>query len=475
MKCPKCHFDNPSDSKFCKECGTQIIPSKDIPVTETLETPKEELTTGSTFAGRYQIIEELGKKCGGNKVRIRLRNVCLILFIVSFFQCAKDVQTPNDEFFMYQISFYNDGDKVTIDRVSYKKSPLDLSPNTDVHLNILPAWKITTGSSSVVVAIMDDGFFYNHEDINQNIWKNPGESGLDAEGYAKETNGMDDDENGYVDDVIGYDFYFRDPDPDGYIYNGMIDSVIAPYSHSIPALGIIGAQGNNKIGVAGINWDVSMMLLKLCAQGTATINNPVLRITKAAEAIRYAVDNGARVINWSGFVNSIDHETLTLLKEAIDYAEENSVLIVVAAGNDWKNIDLKENLNYPACFQNENLIIVAEIDFDGNLYKVKGDDIFVGGSNFGLNNVDIAALAQNYSTGFKHNQSTYRLSGGTSSSCPVVTGVAALIFSIRPDLSGLDVKDILMKSATKLPGIHGKVKCGGMVNAYEALILAQNY
>ena len=70
MKCPKCHFDNPSDSKFCKECGTQIIPSKDIPITETLETPKEELTTGSTFAGRYQIIEELGKGGMGKVYRL---------------------------------------------------------------------------------------------------------------------------------------------------------------------------------------------------------------------------------------------------------------------------------------------------------------------------------------------------------------------------------------------------------------------
>ena len=70
MKCPKCHFDNPSDSKFCKECGTQIIPLKEIPVTETLETPKEELTPGSTFTGRYQIIEELGKGGMGKVYRV---------------------------------------------------------------------------------------------------------------------------------------------------------------------------------------------------------------------------------------------------------------------------------------------------------------------------------------------------------------------------------------------------------------------
>ena len=89
--------------------------------------------------------------------------------------------------------------------------------------------------------------------------------------------------------------------------------------------------------------------------------------------------------------------------------------------------------------------------------------------------MDIAALAQTFTTGLRHNRSVYRLSGGTSNSTPVVTGVAALIFSIRPDLDGLEVKEILMKSATRLPGLQGKVKSGGMVNAFEALKLAQSF
>ena len=98
----------------------------------------------------------------------------LCLLALSHNLCTKNSQIPNDEFFKHQISFFNDGSTVTIDRVSYKKSPIEFSPKEGIHLNILPAWEITTGSAETIVAVMDDGFFYNHEDIKQNLWENPG-------------------------------------------------------------------------------------------------------------------------------------------------------------------------------------------------------------------------------------------------------------------------------------------------------------
>lgn len=174
---------------------------------------------------------------------------------------------------------------------------------------------------------------------------NPGEVGLDEHGRHKEVNGVDDDLNGYVDDVVGYDFYFDDPDPDGYVFDGRDMTRIAPYSHALTAMGIIGARGNNGIGVAGINWNVSMMLLKTCAQGT-TISK---RAENTAKAIRYAVDNGARLINWSGGVSVSDSANMKELSEAITYAGEHGVLLVVAAGNLRKNRDLKENYIFPTC------------------------------------------------------------------------------------------------------------------------------
>ena len=201
-------------------------------------------------------------------------------------------------------------------------------------------------------------------------------------GHAKETNRVDDDANGYVDDVMGWDFAFDDPDPDCYVFDGMRRDRIQPYWHSISALGIIGARGNNGNGVAGINWDVSLMLLKIGAQGIGRNEKDTLRPGRAAKAIRYAADNGARVINWSGFVSDPAPEALAELKSAIEYAGTKNVLLVVGAGNSGLDIDRPENFTYPACFPLDNILTVAMIDFRGGLvvYKAGGRRL---GSNFG--------------------------------------------------------------------------------------------
>lgn len=382
---------------------------------------------------------------------------------------APERVVPDDPFFSRQVSFEHHGGHVVIDRASYTRSPVEFQLHEGIHHDLTRAWAVTTGSAETRVALLDDGFFYDHEDLIENIWRNPGETGLDAKGYPRQTNGVDDDANGYVDDVVGWDFVFEDPDPDCYIFDGRDMSRIQPYWHSIDALGIIGAKGNNGIGVAGINWSVSMMLLKTAAQGDTGGEH---RIPRTARAVRYAVDNGARVINWSGWVPVKDLEKLAPLQEAFDYAEEKGVLIVVAAGNEAEDLDLEENSFFPACATNENVIAVAEVDFDGTLYRVPEGSRFVGGSNYGPENVDIAAFAQNYSTHVRHARPVYRISGGTSNAAPVVTGVAALVFSLRPELDASSVKKILMQSAKKLPALEGKIASGGMVDAYRAVTLA---
>ena len=143
-------------------------------------------------------------------------------------------------------SFLNPGGKITIERTSTKPSPVTLDAVAGIDSNVTRAWTISTGSRKVVVAVLDDGFFYSHEDLAGNLWANPGESGTDATGHAKETNGIDDDRNGYVDDVMGWDFAFDDPDPDCYVFDGMSKDRIQPYWHSISALGIIGARGEQR-------------------------------------------------------------------------------------------------------------------------------------------------------------------------------------------------------------------------------------
>ena len=187
-----------------------------------------------------------------------------------------------------------------------------------------------------------------------------------------------------MDDVLGWDFAFDSPDVDCHVFDGMDKSRIGAYWHSLGPMGIIGAKGNNGIGVAGINWDVSMMLLKIGAQGIGRGEKDLVRIDRAARAIHYAADNGARIINWSGFVDDARPEKLAELRAAIDYAANKDVLVVVSAGNDAEDLDKNNNCSHvhaPQCFEGDNLMKVAEIDFGGNLYVAKGR--WVGGSNYG--------------------------------------------------------------------------------------------
>jgi subtilisin family serine protease len=379
---------------------------------------------------------------------------------------------PNDPFFRYQVSLFNPGGRIDIERASIKPSPVTLDGAAGIDPDITRAWTLSTGSKGVVVAVLDDGFFYGHEDLAGNIWANPGESGPDATGHAKETNGIDDEGDGYIDDVMGWDFAFDDPDPDCYVFDGMRKDRIQPYWHSIAALGIIGARGNNGIGVAGINWDVSMMLLKIGAQGVGRGEKDTARPGRAARAIRYAADNGARIINWSGFVSDPSAEALAELKAAVAYAGEKEVLLVVGAGNSGLDVDRPENFTYPACFSLDNILTVAMIDFRGDLVRYQAGERWLG-SNYGPGNVDIAALDENFTTDVENGRSTYRLSAGTSNSGPIVAGIAALTLSVRPGLDAVALKKLLMSTATPLPALVGKVACGGMVNAYQALLAAR--
>ncbi len=271
---------------------------------------------------------------------------------------------------------------------------------------------------------------------------------------------------------MGWDFAFDDPDPDCYIYDGKRRDRIQPYWHSISAMGIIGARGNNGIGVAGVNWDVSLMLLKMGAQGIGNGERDTLRAPRAAKAIRYAADNGARIINWSGYVSNPTPEELAELKSAIAYAGTKGVLLVVGAGNSGVDVDKTENAIFPVCFDLDNILTVAMIDFKGEMVRYTAGDRVLG-SNFGPKNVDIAAQDETFTTDVENARSTYRLSAGTSSSSPLVAGIAALVLSVNPRLDAVGLKKILMDTAVPLPGLSGKIGCEGMVDAYAALLAAR--
>ena len=379
---------------------------------------------------------------------------------------------PDDPWFRNQLSFYFEGGPISYRVSSTSTERRQVTMARGISLDLPHAWAITTGSRSVVVAVLDDGFFYAHEDIAGNVWRNPGESGPDSAGVDKATNGRDDDGNGYVDDVVGWDFAFDDPDPDPYVFDGRDRSRIQPYQHSIPALGIIGAEGNNGTGIAGINWQVSLMLLKIGAQGIPRGQADSLRAPRAARAIRYAVDNGARIINWSGFISDRSAAGRENLHQAVVYARDHGVLLVVGAGNDGVDLDDDANCVYPQCFDEPNVIRVAELEFDGTLVRYRaGDEWF--GSNFGARRVEVAAIGQNFSTNVTNGRSSYRVFGGTSNAGPVVAGVAALMLAVDSTLRATDLRRMIMETVTTLPALAGKVASGGVVNAYRAVLAAR--
>ena len=388
---------------------------------------------------------------------------------------AQTVVVPNDLHFRDQAGFDHSAGIDSIQVYSYKTGRQAINVAEGIPLDMEKAWGVTTGSKDVVVAIIDDGFFYRHEDLAGNIWQNPGETGVDKNGLRKESNGIDDDNNGYIDDVMGWDFVFDDPDPDPYVFDGMDRTRVQPYWHSMGAMGIIGAKGNNGIGVAGINWNISMMLLKIGAQGIRMHELDSSRADRAVRAIRYAADNGARIINWSGFVDDKRPEKINALHDAVRYAAAKNVLLVVGAGNDGNNLDENQGCIYPQCFEDSSIIKVAEVNFDGALYQYLAGDRKLG-SNYGKRLVQIGAIGSNFTTFLKNNQSVYALAGGTSNAGPVVAGVAALMLSVRLQLTIKDLKEILLKTATPVKALDGKVECGGVVNAYRAVKMAkENY
>jgi subtilisin family serine protease len=289
------------------------------------------------------------------------------------------------------------------------------------------AWDTVT-SSPATVAVVDTGVSYKHPDLIGNAWTNT----------ADPVNGHDDDGDGFDDDVYGADFIANDsnPDDDG--------------GHGTHVAGIIGAQGNNAIGISGVNWDVNVMALKFLDE------NGEGNTADAANAIDYAVAHGARVINasWGGPAFSM------ALFGSIKRAGERGTLVVAAAGNEGVNADLKPD--YPAAFDLPNIVSVAATDRSDRLLDF---------SNYGSKSVDLAAPGDDvYSTvPTLADPSGYASFSGTSMAAPFVSGAAALYLARFPQASADQVKAALMQSSDRLPSLTGKTVSGGRLNIARAI------
>lgn len=285
------------------------------------------------------------------------------------------------------------------------------------------AWKTVT-ESPIIVAVIDTGVDYTHEDLKDNIWRNPGEI---------PGNNKDDDGNGYVDDIHGYDFVNRDGDPkDG-------------HGHGTHCAGTIGAVGNNASGVVGVNWKVRIMPVQIFGS-----TGKYAGATKVAKAIRYAVDNGARVLSnsWSGPNESV------VIRRAIDHAQKSGSLFVAAASNNYGN-DNDIHPRYPASYAHKCIVSVLSID--------KGD-LLSSFSNIGKLSVDIGAPGGGVYSTVPRNR--YSNKSGTSMATPHVAGAAALIWG-HPSYTAAsceEIKRILLGNARPVSSLGGKCVTGGTLN-----------
>ncbi len=300
---------------------------------------------------------------------------------------------------------------------------------TDADVDAPEAWDRQTGARRVLVAIIDTGIDYKHQDLGENVWRNPGESG-----GGRETNGKDDDGNGFVDDVFGWDFANRDNDP-------MDDN-----GHGSHVAGTIAAVGDNNLGVVGVNWRASVMALKfLSASGSGSASD-------AIEAILYAANNGARVLNnsWGGGGFS------QALRDAIEFARERNAVFVAAAGNDGRDNDAAPE--YPASYDLANILSIAASD---------RQDARASFSNFGKTSVDLAAPGVDILSTTPGN--TYSIFSGTSMATPHASGVAALVLAQYPLATSREVLIRMAGSVDPLPAFENTTSSGGRLNAAAAL------
>ncbi len=281
-----------------------------------------------------------------------------------------------------------------------------------------------TRTSCAKVAVLDTGIDTDHPDLAENVYKSD----------DKPNNGKDDDKNGYVDDTYGYNAV--ENKGSGEDDNG----------HGSHVAGIVGARSNNGLGVAGTCWSTKLVAVKFMdSKGKGSTSN-------AIEGIEYAVKKGLKVINCS-FGSSSKSSSL---HDAVDYAQDHGALLVVAAGNDGKDID--KSPVYPASFTDSNILAVA---------ATTSTDTLASFSNFGDEAVDVAGPGENiYST---YLGGIYRLLSGTSMAAPYASGVAALLRKQESDATYGDLRYAIRHKVDKPPALVDKVAYDGRLNAGGAM------
>lgn len=297
------------------------------------------------------------------------------------------------------------------------------------------AWDIATGSEDVVVAVIDSGIDFTHPDLAPNRFINPREI---------PDNGLDDDGNGLVDDISGWDFFEGDNDPSPENFHGTFMA------------GIIGAAGNNGIGLAGMTWQCQLLALR-----TGDDKLPWSAIIQAMDYVTAMRENGTpvTVVNNSYGGPIDDPLAVAVLSDAVSRAMEAGLLLVVAAGNEGLDNDSGTTAFYPSSLPHANILSVAATN--------NADELW-GNSNFGEESVDLAAPGVGiYST---IPGDLYGTANGTSNSTARVSGLAALLLALNPDLSYSQLRQVLIGSADTVSELIGKLASPVRINAAAALL-----
>lgn len=287
----------------------------------------------------------------------------------------------------------------------------------------------------LVVAVIDTGVDYSHKDLRPYIWKNTKEIA---------GNKVDDDGNGYIDDVRGWDFVNEDNDP-------IADDV--GMFHGTHVAGIV--KTASQLAAKGLN--IKIMPLKYLNAAAAG------KTSNAIRALDYAIKNGATVLNnsWGSFAYS------SALADAIERTKQAKALFIAAAGNgdyEGRGVNLDKTPFYPAAYPANNIISVA---------AGSADEMLADFSNFGATTVDLAAPGVGIQS--TSNDDSYKVLSGTSMAAPYVSGVAAMLWSLRPDLSYVEIRQIILQSVKKVAGFSGKLSTGGSIDREKAVVLAQNF
>lgn len=308
-----------------------------------------------------------------------------------------------------------------------------LGGTADCDIDAAEGWNLAVDASSILVSVIDSGARVTHQDLAANLWVNPGEI---------PGNGIDDDDDGYIDDIHGINAITGSGD------------LTDEFGHGSHVAGILGAVGDNGVGMVGTAWKARMMICKFL--------DPQLQgaVSDAIECIEYSRIHGAKIVNasWGGSTSSAFSSTA--LRDAIDSLRQAGIIFVAAAGNFTLDNDDSSNAFFPASFDLDNIISVAATTRDDDLAHF---------SDYGLNTVDLGAPGYIVLSCWSGSDSDYRTDDGTSMSAPHVAAACALAWTLAPSSTYQQIIQRVLAGVDPIPALSGKCRTGGRLNLYKVL------